>query len=74
MSHRLDPLLRPRSLALVGASPRPGTYGHRMIGACLDAGFEGEVFLVNPNYDEIEDRPCYRSLKDMITKGTMSIS
>jgi acyl-CoA synthetase (NDP forming) len=65
MSHRLDPLLRPRSLALVGASPRPDTYGHRMIGACLDAGFEGEVFLVNPNYDEIEGRPCYRSLMDL---------
>ena len=65
MSHPLDPLLRPRSLALVGASPRPDTYGHRMIGACLDAGFEGEVFLVNPNYDEIDGRPCYRSLMDI---------
>jgi acyl-CoA synthetase (NDP forming) len=65
MSHHLDPLLKPRSLALVGASPKPGTYGHRMIGACLDAGFEGEVFLVNPNYDEIESRVCYHSLKDL---------
>jgi acyl-CoA synthetase (NDP forming) len=36
-----------------------------MIGACLDAGFEGEVFLVNPNYDEIDGRPCYRSLMDI---------
>jgi acyl-CoA synthetase (NDP forming) len=65
MGHRLDPLLRPRSLALVGASPKPGTYGQGMIRACLDAGFEGEVFLVNPNYDEIEGRPCYRSLGDL---------
>jgi acyl-CoA synthetase (NDP forming) len=36
-----------------------------MIGACLDAGFEGEVFLVNPTYDEIEGRPCHPSLKDL---------
>ena len=63
MAHRLDPLLRPRSLALVGASPRPATYGRRMIAACLEAGFEGDVFLVNPKYDEIDGRPCYPSLR-----------
>lgn len=57
--HHLDPLLRPRSIALVGASPREGSYGRRMADACLAAGFPGDVFLVNPGYDSIDGRECY---------------
>jgi len=65
MTNPLDPLLRARSLALVGASPKPGSYGQGMIRASLDAGFEGRVYFVNPGYDEIEGRPCYPSLADL---------
>jgi acyl-CoA synthetase (NDP forming) len=60
--HRLDPLLRPASIALLGASPKPGSYGRGIIDACVNAGFAGELFLVNPNYPEIEGRRCYPRL------------
>jgi acyl-CoA synthetase (NDP forming) len=62
LTHPLAPLLAPRSLALVGASPRPGSNGHGMIVAARSCGFEGALYLVNPRYDEIEGEPCYPSL------------
>lgn len=65
MSHRLDPLLRPRSVALVGASPKAGSYGRGMIDACREAGFEGAISLVNPGYDRIDDLACYPDLKSL---------
>ncbi len=64
-NHPLAPLLAPRSLALVGASPRPGSYGHGMITAAKNCGYEGALYLVNPRYDAIDDEPCYASLKDL---------
>ncbi len=63
--HYLQPLLAPRSLALVGASPKVGTFGNGMIRACVNAGFGGELSLVNPRYDEVEDRPCHASLTSL---------
>lgn len=65
MRHLLDPLLNPSSIALVGASPNAGSYGNSMIGACLEAGYEGDVFLVNPKYSEIDGRPCYPDFKSL---------
>ena len=63
--HPLAPLLAPRSLALVGASPRPGSFGHGMIAAARSCGYEGALYLVNPRYEAIDDEPCYASLKDL---------
>jgi acetate---CoA ligase (ADP-forming) len=58
--HRLAPLLAPRSLALVGASPKPDSVGQGMIAGA--AGFPGRLHLVNPAYREIGGVPCYPSL------------
>src|SRR5215475_5074877 len=58
--HRLAPLLAPRSLALVGASPKPDSVGQGMIAGA--AGFPGRLYLVNPGYREIGGVPCYPSL------------
>ena len=60
--HRLTPLLAPRSIAFVGASPRPDTPGNDMLAMIARAGFTGETFLVNPGRSEINGRPCYASL------------
>ena len=51
-----------RSVALVGASPRPGSLGQRMVDEVLRSpGFE-QVWLVNPSYDEVAGRPCLPDL------------
>lgn len=53
-------LINPRSVAIVGMSPRPGAFGMRSFENL--SHFSGEVFLVNAKYDRIADRPCYPSL------------
>jgi acetate---CoA ligase (ADP-forming) len=60
--HRLDPLLAPRSLALVGASTRADSPGNSMVKMPLLAGYEGRLYPVNPRYDAIEGVPCFPSL------------
>ena len=55
----LDRAVRPRSLAVFGASPREGSVGHIVLRNILDAGFEGEVWPVNPKYGEVQGHRCY---------------
>src|SRR5208282_590677 len=50
----LDRLVAPRSLAVVGASPRQTSVGRHVIANIVAAGFAGPVHVVNPNYPEIE--------------------
>ncbi|MEX2650525.1 MAG: acetate--CoA ligase family protein [Alphaproteobacteria bacterium] len=60
--HRLTPLLAPKSIAFVGASPRAGTLGHDMLRVIRRGGFRGAIHPINPKYERIEDWPCHRSL------------
>src|SRR2546423_12163056 len=57
---RLDPLFRPESIALIGASDKP-TPGRRIIASLEHIGFAGRIFPVNPNYPSVLNRPCYAS-------------
>src|SRR3954463_12013497 len=62
MTHKLDPLLAPRSIAFVGASPRRETSGNDMLCMIERGGFEGEIFPVNPRYDRIDQYRCWPSV------------
>src|SRR5437764_4468376 len=61
---RLDPLFRPRSIAIVGASEKP-TIGRRLIASLDRIGFSGQVFPLNPNYASVLGRDCYPSFADL---------
>ena len=63
--HRLSPLFEARSIAIVGASPRPGSIGASVASAVLGSGFDGSVGLVNPRYDQIMGYACVPSLADL---------
>jgi len=56
-------LFAPRSIAIIGASDRPGSFGLRTRESL--APFTGEVFLVNARRDEIGGQRCYRSIADV---------
>jgi acetate---CoA ligase (ADP-forming) len=64
-AHRLDPLLKPGSIALVGASPRPDTPGNTMVRAVAGDGFEGRIYAVNPRYGVVEGLPCFPNLESL---------
>jgi acetyltransferase len=55
----LERAFRPRSVAIVGASPRPGSIGNIVLSNIEGAGFRGEIWPVNPKYQTIGERRCY---------------
>src|SRR5260370_5365149 len=61
-TYRLDRLLSPRSLAVVGASPHENSVGRHIIANIISAGFSGPVHVVNPHYGEIEGLATIKSL------------
>jgi acetyltransferase len=52
-TYRLDRVLSPRAIALIGASPRPGSLGAAILNNMRNAGFDGPIGLVNARYAEI---------------------
>ncbi len=61
----LDRLLAPRSVAVVGASPRVDTYGHQTLDNLVAAQFDGPVFGVHPRETEVLGVPCFPTLSDL---------
>ncbi|HXW49937.1 MAG TPA: GNAT family N-acetyltransferase [Xanthobacteraceae bacterium] len=53
-TYRLDKLFAPRSVAVVGASPRDTSPGRAVLRNLRRGGFSGQIHLVNPNYHSIE--------------------
>ncbi len=62
MKHRLDPLLRPRSVAVVGASARADSLGYWALSNLRRGGFRGEIYPVNPGYEELQGIRCHAAL------------
>ena len=54
-------MVRPRSVAIVGASPTPGSLGASVLANLQRSGFTGAVHLVNPRRAEINGQPCVPS-------------
>ncbi len=61
----LNAILKPNSIAIVGASRRIGAVGNLIVRNILDSGFKGSVYPVNPNADEIYGLKCYPSIIDI---------
>ena len=62
MSHWLNPLLSPRSIAIVGASEREASLAAMTHRQLSDSGYDGEIYSVNPKYQSLHGKPCYPSL------------
>ncbi|ABD89571.1 bifunctional acetate--CoA ligase family protein/GNAT family N-acetyltransferase [Rhodopseudomonas palustris] len=64
-NYRLSSLLSPRSVALVGASPRPNSLGRAILNNIRAAQFQGPLGVVNPRYQDIGGTPTMRSLAEL---------
>jgi acetyltransferase len=69
MSNSLQPLFRPASLAVIGASAKPGKMGFQILKNVLDAGFGGQVIPVNPKGETILGLASVKSVGE-IPSGT----
>ncbi|HWE71705.1 MAG TPA: acetate--CoA ligase family protein [Stellaceae bacterium] len=61
----IDRLLRPRSIAIVGASAEPGAPGFRVLANLEAVGFSGDVHLVTRRVAEINGRHCVPTIADL---------
>src|SRR5437870_13366808 len=66
---RLDALLRPRSVAILGASERP-SIGRSLIEALDTIGFRGAIYPINPRYETLLGRKCYASVAELPPAST----
>lgn len=62
LHHYLRPLLMPTSIALVGASDRPGSIGRILYENLLEGGFKGDIHAVNPRHRKVLGRKCHSAL------------
>src|SRR5262245_27856829 len=62
-SRSIARLLRPRSVAVVGASDRPSAVGRVLLHNLMGSGFPGPVYAVNPAHDQVANMTCYPSLQ-----------
>ncbi|MCI4370395.1 MAG: CoA-binding protein, partial [Thermoplasmata archaeon] len=60
-----DELFRPHSVAVVGASNRPGAVGASLFRNILGAGFQGVVYPVNPRWPSVSGVRCYPSVDQL---------
>lgn len=61
----LDALLRPRHVAVIGASASVGKLGHTVLRNLVRGGFAGPIYAVNPKGEDVEGQPGYRSVGDI---------
>ena len=61
----LDPILRPRSIAVIGASRKKESIGWQIMDNLLSHGFDGPIYPINPHADAIHSVPAYPSIGDV---------
>jgi acyl-CoA synthetase (NDP forming) len=62
---KLQPLLAPRTIAIVGASESPDSWAPDIYHSLLHIGYSGELYPVNPKYEEVWGRPCRSSVLEL---------
>ena len=65
MKHSLETLLRPQSVAVIGASDNPARIGGRPIYSMLKGNFQGKLFPVNPNRDIVQGLKAYPDISSV---------
>ncbi len=61
----LSCIFRPRSVAVLGASARPGAIGREVVKNLINFEFQGKVFLVNPKHDVVLSMKAYPTVLDI---------
>jgi len=70
---QLDAVLRPKSVAVIGASTSPDKIGYEILKNIIDSGFEGAVYPINPKAEVILDRACHKSVKNIAEPPDLAV-
>ncbi|MDP9329492.1 MAG: acetate--CoA ligase family protein [Actinomycetota bacterium] len=61
----IEPILAPRSIAIVGASESPDSWAPEIERSLRHVGFTGALYPINPKYEEVWGRPCLKSVSEL---------
>jgi acyl-CoA synthetase (NDP forming) len=59
IAEQLDPIFKPTSVAVIGASNNPAKWGGRIIASALSSAFRGRIYPINPREREIQGIKAY---------------
>lgn len=65
MDEVITGLLRPKGIAIIGASTTPGKIGHTVVKNLIESGYKEGIYPVNPSADEILGLKVYESVLDI---------
>src|SRR5258708_3706007 len=65
---KVDALLNPRNIVIIGATDRPGNWPQRVWRNLQRYKFPGAVYPLNPNRDTVWDTRCYKSFAELPEK------
>ena len=65
MNKNLDKIFQPKTVAVIGASNRPGTVGFAIMYNLIGKGFEGTVFPVNFKENSVQGVKCYKDVSQI---------
>ena len=66
-------LFYPKTMAIVGASPQLGKWGHSLMTNTISGGFKGSLYPVNPKGGTIAGKKVYRSVADIPEKVDLAV-
>jgi acetyltransferase len=61
--HYLEKIFAPSSIAVIGASDKPGSVGMKVFRNLSQEAFNGKIYAINPKHDQVQDKPCFSSVK-----------
>jgi acyl-CoA synthetase (NDP forming) len=68
----MNRIMRPRAVAVIGASAEDGKIGNSVMKNLINGGFKGEIYPVHPKLAEVLGRRAYRSVNDV--KGEIDVA
>lgn len=69
----LEGLLKPASIAVIGASRTPGKVGHEIVANLINSDYKGSIIPINPSADEVLGLPCFPDVKSYGKKIEMGV-
>ncbi len=65
LKYGLDAMFAPGSVAVIGATDRPGTVGRTVLENLLHGRYKGKVYAVNPKHEELLGVKAYKTVRDI---------
>ncbi|MCX5681750.1 MAG: CoA-binding protein, partial [Candidatus Omnitrophica bacterium] len=61
----LNAIFKPKAIAVVGASAKPGKIGYQILKNIIDCGYEGAIYPVNPKDTEVLGKKAYKTVEEI---------